>query len=54
MSTRPWNYFSASVKLSKMSGWIKANIDQIGYYQVNYEKDNWEALYNQHEGRLNN
>ncbi|KAL9985905.1 hypothetical protein ACROYT_G008358 [Oculina patagonica] len=41
------NRGSASLKWSKASGWIKANVDQIGYYRVNYEKVNWDALCNQ-------
>ena len=28
----------------KSSGWLKANLDQIGFYRVNYDAENWEAL----------
>ena len=24
--------------------WLKANVQQRGYYIVNYDKDNWEIL----------
>lgn len=47
-SVQVWmNRGSASIKWLKTSGWIKANVDQIGYYRVNYEKSNWKALVNQ-------
>ena len=26
------------------SGWIKANIDQLNFYRVNYDEDNWNLL----------
>merc|ERR1712142_1073354 len=25
-------------------GWIKVNADQVGFYRVNYDKENWVAL----------
>ena len=39
--------FSASLNWASSDGWIKANVDQIGYYRVNYETENWKSLYNQ-------
>jgi len=35
-----------SIKISwnRMSGWLKLNVDQIGFYRVNYDEDNWKAL----------
>lgn len=36
--------FLASLNWSRTSGWIKANVDQIGYYRVNYGMENWRAL----------
>ena len=41
------NLFSALLNWPMSSGWIKANVGQIGYYRVNYEKENWRALYDQ-------
>ena len=28
------------------SGWIKGNVGQKGFYRVNYDDKNWEALAN--------
>ena len=28
----------------KDKGWLKANLDQIGFYRVNYDAENWKAL----------
>ena len=35
---------AASLNWVSSDGWIKANVDQIGYYRVNYEAENWKAL----------
>lgn len=36
-------------------GWLKVNRDQIGYYRVNYPRENWinlaKTLLNRHEVR---
>ncbi|KAK0044047.1 aminopeptidase N [Biomphalaria pfeifferi] len=32
---------------SSRNGWIIANIDEVGYYRVNYDEDNWKALTDQ-------
>ncbi|XP_066912412.1 glutamyl aminopeptidase-like isoform X1 [Clytia hemisphaerica] len=32
---------------AKAEGWIKMNVDQKGFYRVNYEEENWKALSNQ-------
>ena len=37
--------FSATLNWASSDGWIKANVDQIGYYRVNYETENWKSLY---------
>ena len=26
------------------NGWIKGNVGQTGFYRVNYEEKNWDAL----------
>ena len=26
------------------SGWIKANVNQTGFYRVNYEEENWRRI----------
>ena len=41
------NLFSALLNWPMSSGWIKVNVGQIGYYRVNYEKENWRALCDQ-------
>ena len=35
----------ATLNWVSSDGWIKANVDQIGYYRVNYETENWKSLY---------
>ena len=35
----------ATLNWASSDGWIKANVDQIGYYRVNYETENWKSLY---------
>ena len=35
----------ATLNWASSDGWIKANVDQIGYYRVNYETKNWKSLY---------
>jgi len=47
-SVQVWmNRGSALLNWPMSSGWIKANVGQIGYYRVNYEKENWRALCDQ-------
>ena len=41
----PSKSFSATLNWASSDGWIKANVDQIGYYRVNYETENWKSLY---------
>ena len=35
----------AALNWASSDGWIKVNVDQIGYYRVNYETENWKSLY---------
>lgn len=35
------------ISWNRMSGWLKLNSDQIGFYRVNYDEDNWKALADQ-------
>lgn len=35
----------ATLNWASSDVWIKANVDQIGYYRVNYETENWKSLY---------
>ncbi|KAJ8675168.1 hypothetical protein QAD02_010954 [Eretmocerus hayati] len=37
---------NVTIKLDEPVDWIKFNSDQVGYYRVNYEKDEWEAIIN--------
>ena len=32
------------VSLVSSTGWYKANTDYFGYYRVNYDTENWNAL----------
>ena len=34
----------ASIEWPADQGWIKANARQTGFYRVNYDKENWEAI----------
>lgn len=40
---------SVKIDWNEQSGWMKANIDQIGFYRVNYDDENWQALSKQLE-----
>lgn len=47
---RQWfhqNDKSVKISWNRMSGWMKLNADQIGFYRVNYDEDNWKALADQ-------
>ncbi|XP_047132820.1 endoplasmic reticulum aminopeptidase 1 isoform X2 [Hydra vulgaris] len=35
---------SINIPMMNASGWIKANIDQLNFYRVNYDEDNWNLL----------
>ena len=37
----------AHLNIKKRSSWFKANIQQTGFYRVNYEEANWLQLINQ-------
>jgi len=41
-----WHHKQKEVVIpwSKYLGWIKVNVDQVGFYRVNYEPENWKAL----------
>ena len=34
----------ASITLDSSQNWIKANLQQMGFYRVNYDVDNWNSL----------
>lgn len=36
--------FIVLVELDKPVEWIKFNVDQVGYYRVNYRPEEWETL----------
>jgi len=47
---REWfhrNDENVKISWNRMSGWMKVNADQIGFYRVNYDEENWKALANQ-------
>ncbi|XP_070503481.1 aminopeptidase N-like [Chironomus tepperi] len=43
---RSLNETEANFKLDKQPNWIIFNIQQTGYYRVNYDTDNWNAIIN--------
>ena len=40
----PRNATSVVIPWRNKSEWVKTNLDQIGFYRVHYDLDNWEAL----------
>ena len=41
------NFFildSVSIPLDPTAKWLKINCNQTGFYRVNYDKENWDAL----------
>ena len=34
-----------TIKLNEPIEWIKINCDQVGYYRVNYEPADWQAIH---------
>ncbi|XP_073998601.1 endoplasmic reticulum aminopeptidase 1-like isoform X3 [Rhodnius prolixus] len=38
------NMSDAKFEIDPGATWLKANINQSGFYRVNYDQDNWEAL----------
>ncbi|XP_069139371.1 aminopeptidase Ey-like [Argopecten irradians] len=39
--------FATDASISKTSGWVIGNIQHFGYFRVNYEQENWNALITQ-------
>ncbi|XP_060073379.1 aminopeptidase Ey-like [Ylistrum balloti] len=39
--------YATDASISKMNGWVIGNIQHYGYYRVNYEQENWNALITQ-------
>ena len=45
--------FPESVSASLQPGcWVKANVNQSGFYRVNYDTDNWYLLISHLKGSL--
>lgn len=42
-----FHYFAATIHLESEVKWVKFNADQMGYYRVQYEEENWSRLIEQ-------
>lgn len=37
-------HFTVLIELDEPTEWIKFNVDQVGYYRVNYRLEEWRIL----------
>lgn len=39
-------HFTVLIEIDETIEWIKFNVDQVGYYRVNYRSEEWDTLRN--------